>query len=183
MPPASPAAGSSSLTAQLQLGHEYRLGLYLHLVGSQQQHPDDVAGQRLRQLVHDELLDDYRQHPWWQLLGEHPQTAKLQRQLGVERQYIDRRKRRSAVDGRERRHYFRRDLDRRQRQGTYDLIVHQYNSGGLTISAGIGNNGANAVNLVKDGTSYLWSLRHNTYTGNTYVNGGILDFTSTTPAR
>ncbi|MEI6605639.1 MAG: autotransporter-associated beta strand repeat-containing protein [Verrucomicrobiota bacterium] len=67
--------------------------------------------------------------------------------------------------------------------GTSDLIVHQYNSGGLTISAVIGNNaGSGTVNLVKAGTQPLYLSGVNTYSGNTYVNSGILDFGTTTPA-
>ncbi|MFD0895240.1 autotransporter-associated beta strand repeat-containing protein [Luteolibacter ambystomatis] len=58
--------------------------------------------------------------------------------------------------------------------GSYDLVVHQYNSGGATISAVIGDNGANAVNLVKAGTGTLTLSGTNTYTGKTYINSGIL---------
>ena len=66
--------------------------------------------------------------------------------------------------------------------GSYDLIVHQYNTGGLTIAAVIGDNGANPVNLVKAGTGILFLTGTNTYTGSTYVNQGVLDFGSTTPS-
>ncbi|MGC4014082.1 MAG: autotransporter-associated beta strand repeat-containing protein [Luteolibacter sp.] len=58
--------------------------------------------------------------------------------------------------------------------GSYDLVVHQYNSGGATISAVIGDNGANAVNLVKAGTGTLTLSGVNTFTGKTYLNSGIL---------
>ena len=39
--------------------------------------------------------------------------------------------------------------------GGYDLIIHQYNSGGLTISAAIGDNAGNATNLTKIGSGTL----------------------------
>ena len=58
--------------------------------------------------------------------------------------------------------------------GSYDLTVNQYNSGGLTISAPIVNNGANAVNVVKAGTQTLTLSGANTYSGTTYVNTGAL---------
>ena len=66
--------------------------------------------------------------------------------------------------------------------GSYDLLVHQLNSAGLTISAVIGDNGANPVNLVKAGTGILTLSGANTYTGNTYINAGVLDFGTTTPS-
>ncbi|MCE9611912.1 MAG: autotransporter-associated beta strand repeat-containing protein [Chthoniobacter sp.] len=58
--------------------------------------------------------------------------------------------------------------------GAYELVIHQFNSGGLTISAVIGNNGANAVNLTKADTQALTLSVNNTFTGPTYVNGGTL---------
>jgi autotransporter-associated beta strand protein len=61
----------------------------------------------------------------------------------------------------------------------YNLIVHQHLTGGLTISAVIGNNGANAVSLVKSGASALTLSGINTYTGNTYINSGSLTMGST----
>ena len=65
--------------------------------------------------------------------------------------------------------------------GSYDLIVHQYNSGGLTLSAVIGDNSGNAVNLVKAGSGDLnIGSATNTYTGNTYVNAGRLLFQTNT---
>ena len=49
----------------------------------------------------------------------------------------------------------------------HELIVHQYNTAanGLTISAVIGNNGANAVSVTKAGTGNLILSGANTYTG------------------
>ncbi len=61
--------------------------------------------------------------------------------------------------------------------GAYELIVHQHNTGGLSIGAIIGNNGANAVALVKSGASVLTinnTGAANTYSGGTQINEGIL---------
>jgi autotransporter-associated beta strand protein len=60
--------------------------------------------------------------------------------------------------------------------GSYDLIVHQYNTGGLTISAVIGDNGAHPTALTKSGadTCTLTLSGANTYTGETIVNKGTL---------
>ncbi len=63
--------------------------------------------------------------------------------------------------------------------GSYDLIVHQFASGGLTIKSVIGNNGGQAVNFVKAGTGGLMFGANNTYSGNTYVNAGLLHFGTT----
>ena len=59
---------------------------------------------------------------------------------------------------------------------SYELIVHQYNSGGLTIGAVIGNanGGANAVTFNKAGTGTLTLTGINTYTGGTTINAGTL---------
>jgi fibronectin-binding autotransporter adhesin len=57
-----------------------------------------------------------------------------------------------------------------------DLVVHQYNSGGLTISAVIGNN-VGATALTKTGTSALILSGANTYTGATNVLNGTLQLT------
>jgi autotransporter-associated beta strand protein len=56
----------------------------------------------------------------------------------------------------------------------YNLIVHQYNSTGLTISSPIGDNGANPVALVKSGIKTLTLSGPNTYTGGTYINAGTV---------
>ncbi len=60
--------------------------------------------------------------------------------------------------------------------GSYDLIVHQYNTGGLTISAVIGDNGAHPTALTKSGagTCTLTLSGLNTYSGDTIVNKGTL---------
>jgi fibronectin-binding autotransporter adhesin len=55
-----------------------------------------------------------------------------------------------------------------------DLIVHQYNTGGVTVSAVIGDNGGTAVGLTKSGPGSLTLTAANTYTGATYVNEGTL---------
>ena len=62
--------------------------------------------------------------------------------------------------------------------GAYDLIVQQWGSAGLTIGAIIGNNSTNATSLTKAGTGTLTLSSINTYTGNTFINGGTLALTS-----
>jgi autotransporter-associated beta strand protein len=68
--------------------------------------------------------------------------------------------------------------------GSYDLVFFQGGTGGgqTTITSNIVDNGSNAVNFVKagPGTTILNSAK--SYTGNTYVNAGILDFVNFTPA-
>jgi autotransporter-associated beta strand protein len=59
----------------------------------------------------------------------------------------------------------------------YDFIVHQFaTSNGTTISAVIGDNAADSksVNFVRTGTGNVTLSADNTYTGNTYINSGIL---------
>jgi fibronectin-binding autotransporter adhesin len=56
--------------------------------------------------------------------------------------------------------------------GAYDLVVSQYNSGGLTIGAVIGNNGANVTALTKAGTGSLTLTGTNTFTGGLFINAG-----------
>ena len=58
--------------------------------------------------------------------------------------------------------------------GAYDLIVQQYNTGGLSISAVIGDNSGNATALTKAGPGILKLTGANTYTGATYINAGTL---------
>ena len=67
--------------------------------------------------------------------------------------------------------------------GAYDLIVNQYNSGGLTISAVIGDNVAgstHATSLTKAGSGTLSLSGANTYSGVTYVNAGSLYISNAT---
>lgn len=58
--------------------------------------------------------------------------------------------------------------------GGYELIIHQYNTAGLTISAGIGDNGANATALTKTGTSTLTLGASNSFSGATTIAAGTL---------
>lgn len=63
----------------------------------------------------------------------------------------------------------------------YNLIVHQYNSTGLTISSPIVDNGANPVALVKSGIRTLTLSGANTYSAGTYINAGTLTLASGVP--
>jgi len=65
--------------------------------------------------------------------------------------------------------------------GTSDLIVHQNGSGTLTVSSVIAN-GNGVSTLTKTGTGKLVLATNNTYTGQTYINGGVIsgtDFSGT----
>ena len=62
--------------------------------------------------------------------------------------------------------------------GAYELIIHQYNSAGLTISSVITNNGANAVTLVKSGSGTLTLSGANTHSGGTVINGGTVSLSA-----
>ncbi len=63
--------------------------------------------------------------------------------------------------------------------GAYDLVVHQYNNGGLDISAVIGD-GAAATSLTKAGTGPLTLSGANTFTGGVRLTAGTLNINSAT---
>jgi autotransporter-associated beta strand protein len=62
------------------------------------------------------------------------------------------------------------------RSGAGDILLHNY--GTATISANITNDGANAVSLVTGGGGTTVLSGSNTYTGDTYINGGVLQISS-----
>ncbi|MBU6308164.1 MAG: autotransporter-associated beta strand repeat-containing protein [Planctomycetes bacterium] len=59
-----------------------------------------------------------------------------------------------------------------------ELLVNQANSGGLTIAAGIGDNGSAAVSLTKAGSAKLTLSASNSFTGPITVLGGRLAVTT-----
>jgi len=60
-----------------------------------------------------------------------------------------------------------------------DLMIHNWNSAdALTIGAVIANNGADKVNLVNGGVGLTILTGSNTYTGDTYLNNGVLQISS-----
>ena len=64
--------------------------------------------------------------------------------------------------------------------GANDLIIQQYSSTNtLTISAGITNNGSTTMSLTKAGPGTLVLSGADTYTGNTFLDGGTLSLAST----
>jgi autotransporter-associated beta strand protein len=64
--------------------------------------------------------------------------------------------------------------------GANDFIVQQYSSTNtLTISASITNNSSSSVSLTKAGPGELILTGANTYTGHTFLDGGILSLAST----
>jgi autotransporter-associated beta strand protein len=58
-----------------------------------------------------------------------------------------------------------------------DLLIHQFGAGSLTIGSTVAN-GVGASTLTKTGTGLLELTAANTYTGQTYVNGGTLAISS-----
>lgn len=62
---------------------------------------------------------------------------------------------------------------------TRDLMIHNWNAGQtLNVSAVIADNGADKVNLVIGGNGTTALTSDNTYTGDTYLNGGSLVLSS-----
>lgn len=59
-----------------------------------------------------------------------------------------------------------------------DLIIHQHGAGNLTIGSVITNGGSAASTLTKAGNGTLTLSGANTYTGQTFVTGGILSISS-----
>ncbi|WP_081452710.1 beta strand repeat-containing protein [Verrucomicrobium spinosum] len=71
------------------------------------------------------------------------------------------------------------DADLAEAGTSRDLMIHNWGTGGkLTIGATITNDGANKVNLVHGGTGTMVLTADNTYTGDTYLNGGVLEISS-----
>ena len=62
--------------------------------------------------------------------------------------------------------------------GAYELVIQQFNSGGLNISASIANSGTNATALTKAGSGTLTLSGSLAATGNVAVNAGRLVLTS-----
>jgi fibronectin-binding autotransporter adhesin len=62
-----------------------------------------------------------------------------------------------------------------------EIVIHQFNTGGLTISAAIKDHTASTgiTSLVKAGTGLLTLTGTSTFTGNVTINAGILAFSST----
>ena len=59
-----------------------------------------------------------------------------------------------------------------------DLIIQQYGTGSLTISAVIADGPDGSSTLTKAGPGTLYLTGANTYTGQTFVNGGVLSIAS-----
>ena len=66
--------------------------------------------------------------------------------------------------------------------GAYEVLLHQYSAGTLTIASAIANNGANATAFTKAGTGTARLTGANTFTGGINVTAGTLEITGTTSA-
>ncbi|MBN8419030.1 MAG: autotransporter-associated beta strand repeat-containing protein [Verrucomicrobia bacterium] len=64
------------------------------------------------------------------------------------------------------------------RSGAGDILLHNYGTDVTTISANITNSGAGVVNLVTGGVGTTVLSGSNSYTGDTYINGGTLQISS-----
>ncbi|WP_395736860.1 autotransporter-associated beta strand repeat-containing protein [Prosthecobacter sp.] len=64
------------------------------------------------------------------------------------------------------------------RNGAGDILLHNYGTGITTVSAAITNSGAGVVNLVTGGAGTTVLAGNNSYTGDTYINGGTLQISS-----
>ena len=64
------------------------------------------------------------------------------------------------------------------RSGAGDILLHNYGAGITTISANITNSEAGVVNLVTGGVGTTVLSGSNSYTGDTYINGGTLQISS-----
>ncbi|OYW77035.1 MAG: hypothetical protein B7Z37_05820 [Verrucomicrobia bacterium 12-59-8] len=64
------------------------------------------------------------------------------------------------------------------RSGAGDILLHNYGTGITTISANITNSGVGVVSLVTGGVGTTVLSGNNSYTGDTYINGGTLQISS-----
>lgn len=62
--------------------------------------------------------------------------------------------------------------------GSNDLMVNNYGSGKAVISSTITDNGSNRLNLVQNGTGTTVLQADNSFTGEHYLNGGVLEISS-----
>ncbi|MCB1209422.1 MAG: hypothetical protein KDK97_08855, partial [Verrucomicrobiales bacterium] len=62
--------------------------------------------------------------------------------------------------------------------GSNDLIINNYGTGKVTISSTIADNASNRLNLVQNGTGTTVLSSDNSFTGDHYLNGGVLEISS-----